>query len=285
MIPANFNYHRADSIEEAISLLQDNQGDAKLLAGGHSLLPAMKLRLNQPGTLIDIGKIAELNFIRIEGNELVIGAGVTHSAIARNELVKNKLPFFSEAADLIGDVQVRNMGTIGGSIAHADPAADWPALLLAAEAKVKVRGTNGNRSIEATDFFTGFFATALQENEIIVEIRVALPPDHTTTAYRKFMQPASRFALAGCAVKLTQVNGQCRRARVAFTGVSDAAFRDVKVEEALEGHPLDVDSIKAAASLAADGMSIMSDHFASEEYRGHLARVFAKRALLAAANY
>jgi len=281
MIPANFEYYRATSVDEAIDLMVEHGMDAKILAGGHSLLPAMKLRLNQPGVLIDIGRIDGLKGISKGDGELIIGASVTHHELATSTLISSSLSLISEAAESIGDVQVRNVGTIGGSLAHADPAADWPAVLIAANATIDVRGTDGNRSITADDFFTDFFTTALEDNELITAIRIPFPPDGTTSSYQKFMQPASRFALVGCAIMVTQSDGVCERVSVAFTGVSEAAFRDEGIEGALLGKALNEENIATAANKAAQGMSILSDHFASEEYRGHLARVYAKRAMMA----
>lgn len=281
MIPNSFDYHKAGSVDEALSLLTSND-DAKILAGGHSLIPAMKLRLNQPGTLIDIAKIPELNFIRKEGNELVIGAGVTHHQIATSNLIKDHLNMLAEGAELIGDVQVRNRGTIGGSLAHADPAADWPAMMIATRAVIVLRSKTGSRSVHADYFFTGFFTTALEADEIITEIRIPIPGADTAFSYQKFMQPASRYAIVGCAVMISHENGLCKKASVAFTGVSDMAFRDRNVEAALEGKPFNKENIEAAAKEAAKDVLIMSDHYASEPYRKHLATVFAKRALTAA---
>ena len=223
MIPSNFDYIKAGSVDEAIGLLQDT--DAKLLAGGHSLLPAMKLRLSSPSKLIDISQIADLRFINDKGDHLSVGPATTHYGLESSELVQSKILMLSEVAGSIGDLQVRNKGTIGGSIAHADPAADWPASLVATEAEIVVKGANGERSIAATDFFTGLFTTALQEDEIIIEIKIPIPPANSGTSYQKFMQPASRFAIVGCAAVVTKSNGNCERVRVAFSGLGDNAFR------------------------------------------------------------
>jgi len=283
MIPTSFAYKRASSVAEAISLLSAGE-DAKLLAGGHSLLPSMKLRLNEAGTLIDIGQLNELRYIDASGGMLRIGAGSTHHEIASSEVVGAHVPLLAQVGATIGDVQVRNKGTIGGSIAHADPAADWPAGLLATDAVIVAQGPNGPREYKAAGFFQGLFTTALGEHEIITEIRVPLPPQGTRVAYAKFAQPASRFALVGCAVAIAQSGGNISHARVAFTGVSGAAFRDQAVEQALMGQPANADTFAAAAARAASEQGhVMSDHFASEDYRRHLARVFAKRALMAAA--
>ncbi|MCB0559385.1 MAG: xanthine dehydrogenase family protein subunit M [Lewinellaceae bacterium] len=284
MIPNSFDYHRATSVDEAIRLMAQHGMDAKLLAGGHSLLPAMKLRLNQPGVLVDIGRLAELRYIKKEGDSLVIGAGATHDDIANSEVARNTLSMLSEAANLIGDVQVRNKGTLGGSLAHADPAADWPAVMIAAHAHIELRGPNGSRTVAADDFFTGFYMTALAEDEIITAIRIPAPPKGTHSSYQKFMQPASRFAIVGCAASVTKDGGVCQKVSVALTGLSDTAFRASNVEAALTGKKLTKENIAAAAQAAGEGVMAMGDHFASEEYRLHLAKVFAKRALMAAAE-
>ena len=281
MIPANFEYHRAASIAEAVQLLQQYGDDAKILAGGHSLLPAMKLRLNDPAHIIDISRLADLKYIKEDEGSIVIGAGTTHHEIAVSEMIQNKIPMLSQAANLIGDVQVRNRGTLAGSLAHADPAADWPAAMLAAESEIVVQGPGGSRSIAASDFFKGLFMTALQETEIITEIKVPIPSSDTKSTYVKFMQPASRFAIVGCAAMVTKSNGVCDDVKVAFTGVSTSAFRDVGVENALKGNTPDEGNVTVAADKAADGAEVMSDHFASEPYRRHLAKVYAKRALTA----
>ncbi len=278
MIPVAFDYQRATSVDEAIEAL--SSGDSKILAGGHSLIPAMKLRLNQASKLVDISRIESLKGIKEEDGEIVIGAGATHGEIANDTLIKNKLPFFAEAASMIGDVQVRNHGTIGGSLAHADPAADWPAIVLAADAVIEVKGSNGVRRIKATDFFTGFFSTALEESEIIIAIRIPVPADGTKTTYQKFSQPASRFAVVGCAV-MRFPNG---KTNIAFTGVSDTPFRAATVEAAISGKALTQENIHAAThDHVQEAVTVMSDHFASEEYRKHLAKVYLRKALHAVA--
>jgi aerobic carbon-monoxide dehydrogenase medium subunit len=284
MIPTSFDYKRATSVSEAIGFLKSDP-NAKLLAGGHSLIPALKLRLNQPSVLIDIAKISDLNFIRDRGKYVAIGAMTTHGAIASNKNTTQKIPLMGMTAGLIGDVQVRNKGTIGGSIAHADPASDWPGVLIAAGATIVVEGANGERKIAAEDFFQGFFTTALGENEMVTEIHVPDPtssdnPNSWVCAYEKFVQPASRFAIVACAVSLSIVDDIVKEARVAFNGVSDHAYRAKAVEAALLGHPLSMATAKAAASKAtADASMLMSDHFADEAYRKHLAEVYCRRAL------
>ena len=280
MIPSSFQYQKASTVDEAINLLQEGGEDAKILAGGHSLLPTMKLRLNSPTHLVEIAKIPALNFIRDEGETIVIGAATTHGAIANNQAIQSKIPMMAEAAGMIGDLQVRNVGTIGGSIAHADPAADWPAVLLAADASITMRGLNGERSVSAGDFFHGLFMTDLQEDEIITEIHV--PVTGAASTYQKFVQPASRFAIVGCACAIEKDGDQCIGASIAFSGVSAKPFRDGAVENSLVGNALTAENIETAASLAAENVSVLSDHFASEPYRTHLAKVYAKRAIMAA---
>lgn len=269
-------------MEEALSLLQTHGFDAKLLAGGHSLLPAMKLGLDAPGVLVDIGRLPELQGIKEEAGHLVIGAGVTHGAIAKSDLVHAKLPVLAEAAELIGDVQVRNKGTLGGSLAHNDPAADWPAVMLATEAQIQVVGPDGKRSIAAEDFFVDFYTTALEEGELITAIRIPISPANTGASYKKFMQPASRFAVVGCAAVITKEGGNCSAVRVAFTGVNAAAFRAKGIEAALKGKACTAENIAAAVEKGMSEVEASGDDFVSAEYRKHLAGVFARRALAAA---
>ncbi len=281
MIPSSVDYTRASSVTEAIQLLTDNP-DAKILAGGHSLIPAMKLRLNAPSLLIDIARIPELRFISDEGDKVVIGAASTHHDIISNEAIQN-IRAMVEAGELIGDTQVRNMGTLGGSIAHADPSADWPAVLLVLGASIQVQGPSGERFIAANEFFLGFFMTGLDEGEIVTAIHIPKLAEGQQTAYRKFMQPASRFAIVGCGASVTVQDGLITDAKVAFTGVSDAAFLDEGVADALIGQPANLETIEAAAHAAAEGdIHINEDHFASQAYRKHLAKVYAKRALAGA---
>ena len=276
MIPASFDYKKVKTVAEALTALS---GDSKILAGGHSLIPAMKLRLNRPSKLVDITGIGELKGIKEENGELVIGAATTHAAIAASKIIKDKLPFFAEGASQIGDLQVRNHGTIGGSLAHADPAADWTALVLAADADIEVLGSAGKRKIKSTDFFTGLFSTSLKDGEIITAVRIPVPPDGTKTTYQKFSQPASRFAIVGCAV-MRFANG---KTNIAFTGVGENAFRDNEAENAVAGNAIDEASINRAMNTSLKNITVMGDHFASQEYRRHLAKVYLKKALQAVA--
>lgn len=279
MIPANFDYQAPKTIDEAISLL-GSSADAKLLAGGHSLLPAMKLRLAQPALLVDLGRITGLSYVREAAGKIAIGAMTTHSAIADASLLDSESPLLAEAARHIGDVQVRNRGTIGGSIAHADPAADYPAALLALDAEIVARGKNGERTIPARDFFTGLFSTALNDGEIITEIRV---PKTTGagTAYEKFHHPASGFAVVGVAAIVRMAGNKIESAAIGVTGVAPHAYRAEKVEASLRGQQLT--GLKAASAKAAEGIEPLGDLFASAEYRRHLAAVYCERAVRKAA--
>ncbi len=277
MIPTSFDYKKASSVEEALGMLGD---DAQILGGGHSLIPALKLRLNAPGTLVDISKIDSLKVIRDNENSITIGAGVTHAEIAASDVLAQHCPMMGQAANAIGDIQVRNRGTIGGSIAHADPAADWPAVLLATDANVIIQGKNGKRTVDIDQFFKGFFETALEEGEIITTISIPKTAFNRNSTYVKFKQPASRFALVGCAAAVEMDGGSVKSARIGLTGVSEYAYRATGVENALAGKALNADTIASAVSGVTDSVDVMSDHYASEKYRSHLAHVFVKRALM-----
>lgn len=274
MIPAQFEYEKVTTVDEAIAALSND--DTKILAGGHSLIPALKLRLSRPGKLVDIGGITALKDIKEEDGEIVIGAAATHADIMYHSLIRTHLPFFTEGASTIGDIQVRNYGTIGGSIAHADPSADWPALVLAADATIEVQGSNGRRAIKATEFFTGLFSTALEPGEIITAVRIPMPADGTKGTYQKFPQPASRYALVGCAV----VRFADGKTNIAFTGVAENAFRDTGAEQSISGKPLNEENITAALNAALQNAEVLGDHYASVPYRRHLAKVYLKKALL-----
>ncbi len=277
MQPANFNYHRASSIDEAESLYKAND-DATFMAGGHSLIPAMKLRLSEPGALIDIAGLDELKGINKDGDNLRIGALTTHAEIESSELVNDLCNALAEAAGMIGDPQVRNRGTIGGNVAHADPASDYPGILIALKANI----VTSNRSITADDFFTGLFETALQDGEVITEIEVPVLAESTGAAYAKFFNPASRYAVVGVGVSLDMNGGTCESASVGITGAADHAYRASGSESALSGSDLGDDALDAAASAASDGQDMMSDLAASADYRAHLCGVMLKRAVSAA---
>jgi aerobic carbon-monoxide dehydrogenase medium subunit len=275
-----FEYHAPTTLQEAIAFLTQYGGDAKILAGGHSLIPIMNLRLAQPSALIDLGKVPGLSGIREERGSIVIGAMTTHYMVESSALLKEKVPILPEAASVIGDVQVRNRGTIGGSIAHADPAGDFPAVAVALDMQLKVVGPQGERTIGSREFFVDILTTALRPDEILSEIRVPAFGPRTGSAYEKFANPASGYAIVGVAAVLTvDGNGVCQGARVGLNGVTGKPTAAVGVEQALIGQPLNDQTIQAAAAKAADGLDPFSDIFASAEYRAHLARVFTKRSL------
>ena len=284
MIPGSFEYFAPTALDEALSLLQEHGDDAKVLAGGHSLIPTMKLRLAEPAVIIDIGRIGALRGISVSGGELVIGALMTHHELESSELVQQQVPLLAQTASEIGDVQVRNKGTIGGSLAHADPAADWPASILALDADLQIAGPNGERTVKATDFFQGLYETDLGDDEILTAIHVSIPDVDTKGTYLKLHQVASGFALTGVAVVLTKSGDTCQSVAVGITGVSDAPYRASGVESALTGAALTADNIAAAAARAADGITALEDIHASEAYRQNLAQVYTRRAIESTAS-
>jgi carbon-monoxide dehydrogenase medium subunit len=271
MYAANFDYHRPATIDEAIALLTKHGDEAKVLAGGHSLIPAMKLRLARPEVVVDIGRIADLNGVREAGGRIAIGALTTHNAVETSALLKSKCPLLPDTAAVIGDVQVRNKGTIGGSLAHADPAADYPAAILALDAEIEVAGPGGRRTIHAADFFVDLLQTALGADEILTEVRVPATP--RTVAYVKTEQKASGFAICGIAV-VADTTG----VRIGVTGIAAKAYRATAAEKAL-GTSRSPEAIAAAAALAADGIEPLNDIHASADFRAHLAKVNTRRAL------
>lgn len=283
MIPSKFAYHKPSTVKEAVALLEEHGDDAKILAGGHSLIPVLKLRLNDPEHIIDITGITTLGGIRDNEKSITIGAAVTHAEIAASSVLKEHAPMIARTARLIGDTQVRNFGTIGGSIAHADPAADWPAALLAADANVIIAHPGGSRTVDIDQFFKSLFTTALGEEEIITAISIPKTAFNKNSTYVKFEQPASHFALVGCAVAIENSDGYITEARVAFNGVSATPFRDANVEKALKGTVLNENSIATATANTAADVSILTDHYAGQEYRKHLAGVYARKALSALA--
>ena len=283
MYPAAFDYHAPKNVKEALGLLGKLKDDAKILAGGHSLIPMMKLRLAQPKHLIDLGRVSGLSGIKADGKALAIGAMTTHWEIESSSTVKSKLPVLAEVAALIGDPAVRNKGTVGGSLAHADPAADWPAAMLALGAELVCEGPKGKRKVGVDQWFLGLMETALKDREILVQVRVPLLPAGSGAAYLKFPHPASRFAVVGvCAAVTLDKQGTCTKASVAVTGAGTKALRAKGVEAALVGKKLTAAAIEAAAQKAAEGVDVQADLQGSVEYKAHLCRVFAKRAIEAA---
>ena len=273
MIPVSFGYERASSIDDAIAKLAESGG--KAIAGGHSLVPLMKLRLSEPTKLVDISRIPGLAGIRENGGKIEIGATTTHTDIAASKLLRDKCPMIAEAAAEIGDAQVRNRGTIGGSIAHADPAADFPAVVLALDADIVIKGKKGARTVKASAFFRGFYDVDLAAGDLITAIQFA---PLRSAAYAKLHQRASHYAIVGAAAALTVRGGAIESARVALTGVTTHAIRLPGVEKALAGKK--ADGISAAVQhAAADVPDVNVDLHASEDYRKAMIPVFVRRAV------
>ena len=252
MIPTTFDYVRATSIDDALAKLKAAGGDAKLLAGGHSLVPLMKLRLSEPKSLIDIARIPGLAGIREKDGRIEIGAGTTHAEVAASTLLREKCPVVANAAAEIGDPQVRNRGTLGGSLAHADPSADYPPVMLAVDADIHIKGQSGWRVVKASDFFLNLFTVDLAPDEIIAGVQFA---PVKAAAYAKLHQRASHFAIVGIAAALDVAGGTIGSARVALTGASTHAIRLTNVEQALAGQPASAASVEAAATIAGVGVA------------------------------
>ena len=285
MTTSAFDYHAPTSVAEAAQLLAQHGEEAKLLAGGHSLVPLMKLRLAQPGVLIDLGKIDDLAYIREQDGGLAIGAMTTQAQLESSDLVKSRAPALAEAAGMVADPQVRNVGTIGGSLSHADPAGDLPAVVIALGAQLVTSSTGAHRTIEADDFFVELFTTALRSDEILNEIVISGLPARTGTAYAKFGNKASHYAVVGVAAVVTLgADGSCQSARIGVTGAGPNAVRATGAEQTLVGSSLDSSAVDAAAARAGDGIDFNEDVHASGEYRAHLTTVYAARAINAAAS-
>jgi carbon-monoxide dehydrogenase medium subunit len=283
VFPAPFEYHRVTSVDDAIALLKQHDGEAKLLAGGHSLLPSMKLRLAMPSHLIDLAGITELSGIRRDGDELVIGALTTHQAIESDQTLRAVCPILPQAASVIGDRQVRNRGTIGGALAHADPAADYPAVVLALDATLVAQGPNGTRQIPVGEFFIDLLTTALQPEEVLTEIRVPVPSAGAKMSYQKLANQASGYATVGVAAVINHGdNGTCQDARIGITGAASHALRATSAESALKGANLDDATVQAAAAHAADGIDFLDDIHAPADYRRHITIGLTRRAIQAA---
>lgn len=285
MIPSSFEYVAPTSLAEATSFLAAHPSDAKLLAGGHSLIPLMKLRLAAPGYLVDLSHVPGLTGIRQANGALEIGAMVTHHAVESSPIVRESLPVLAETAAIIGDVQVRNRGTLGGSLAHADPAADYPAPILALDAEITAAGPSGQRTIKATEFFVDLLTTALKPEEVITQVRIPIPAACSGAAYQKFPHPASRYAIVGvAAVVRLGASGAVESAAIGITGAGSKAVRATAAEKGLVGGKLDDAAIQKAGASAAEAVDPVGDIHASEEYRRHLVREFTARALRTAAE-
>lgn len=277
MIPQNFEYSSPSNLNEALALLA--KGEAKVLAGGMSLIPLMKLRLAAPERLVDLGRVADLKGIREDGGNLRIGSMATHYDIESSALLRGKCPLLAEAASNIGDVQVRNMGTIGGSIAHADPAADYPASLLALEAQVRITSAKGERTLPIDQFLVDALTSALEPGEIVREVIVPVESAATGVSYQKMVQPASGFAIVGAAVRVRKSGGKVTFARVGITGLAAKAFRSTAVEKLLEATAGSAADIQKAAAVVSAGVDANSDLNASADYRLQMARVYTARAI------
>jgi carbon-monoxide dehydrogenase medium subunit len=283
MRPGEFAYHRPATVDEAVALLA-GPGESRPLAGGHSLLPIMKLRLVSPEALVDLGRIPGLDAIEPDGGGVRIGAMATHAAVAGSAAVLSACPVLGEAASQIGDRQVRNRGTIGGSVAHADPGADYPTVLTALGATIVVTGPGGEREVAADDFFLGVFSTALGAGEIVTAVRVPGTPAGTGAAYAKKKHPASGYAVAGAAAVVTLAGGSCTSARLVIGGVTGTPTRATASEALLTGSSASAETIAEAGRAVAESLTgePLGDTYASGEYRVHLATVLARRALTSA---
>ena len=280
MHPYPFAYYRATSVEDALTVLAEHEDDGKLLAGGQSLLPVMKLRLASPGTIIDITGLTELRGVALVGEAVEIGALTTHHDIETDPVLAENVPLLPAIAHVVGDQQVRHRGTFGGTLAHADAAGDYPAGVLALGAEVVVQGPDGERVIPIDEFFLGFLTTALAPNELITRVRIPVPPAGAGWSYQKLANPASGYAIVGVAVLLTTgEGGAIETLRIGITGASDIAYRPTATEDALLGATPDADAIKAAAALATDGVDILGDQHAPADYRARVTQNLVRRAI------
>jgi carbon-monoxide dehydrogenase medium subunit len=280
MIPGSFDYHAPGTLKEAIDLLAKHPEDAKVLSGGQSLLPLLKLRLGSTGHLVDIGKIPDLEYIKEEGGFLKIGGRTREAAIEHSDLVRKKYPLLSDTAEVIADPLVRNLATVGGNLAHGDPANDHPATMLAYGAEVVATGPKGARTIPIDKFFTGLFQTALAPDEILTEIRIPAPPARSGGAYMKLERKVGDFATAAAAVQVTLgANGTVEKVGIGLTAVGPTPIKATAAEQALKGKKPDADAIAAASKLAAQATSPSADRRGSVEYKKEMARVLTARAL------
>jgi carbon-monoxide dehydrogenase medium subunit len=284
MIPAAFDYVRPSTVDEAVSALADAGDDAKVLAGGQSLLPVLRLRLAYPSTLVDVSRMDALRGVRDDGDAIVIGATTTHDTLVRDPLVLQHAPLLAQAAATVGDRQVRHLGTFGGSLSHADPAGDLPAVALALDASMQVVGRGGSRAIAAGDFFVDYLTTALEPGELLTEIRIPKLGEGWATHYEKFNRVAQAWAIVAVAAAVRRSNGSIAEARIALTNMDSTPLRARATEDALAGADAAPDAVRAAADHAAEGARAPSDLSGAADYREHLARVLTRRAILTAAG-
>ncbi|GIU82185.1 MAG: xanthine dehydrogenase family protein subunit M [Acidobacteria bacterium] len=284
MIPASFEYFRANSVDEAIEMMAKYGDEAKILAGGQSLIPMMKLRFARPAKLIDIGRIDSLRYITLDGDTVKIGGLTTHRDLETSNLIAEKIPVLAECAHEIADLQIRNVGTIGGSLAHADPSADYPPVMLALDATVVARGQNGTREISINDFFISPFTTALGQDELLIEVKIPAMKSNEKGAYIKIAHPATGFGVVNCAVKIALSNGKITNARVAFGSFVTVPYRDESIEKFLQEKEATVDTIKQASEMVAEGKDIIGDYYADADYRRNLAKAVFLRVMKKALN-
>lgn len=282
MIPAEFDYVRAGSVDEAVSALRESGDDAKVLAGGQSLIPLLRLRLAYPSVVVDVGQVSEMRGVREDGDHLVIGAMTTHYEVLHDPLIRQHAGLIAAATETVADPAVRHRGTFGGSLAHADPAGDLPSVALALDAEFVVAGSGGRRTVAAADFFVDYLQTAIAADEVLVEVRVPKLGAGWGYRYEKFQRVAQAWAIVGVAAAVRRDNGSIAEARVALTNMGATPVRAAGVEEALAGASLD--GIAAASERAAEGASPPSDLNGKADYREHLARVLTRRAVTAAAG-
>jgi carbon-monoxide dehydrogenase medium subunit len=284
MIPAPFDYVAPLTVEDAVAALASGGEDAKVMAGGQSLIPVLRLRLSYPETVVDLGKIAELRGVRDDGDAIVIGAMTTHDEVLHDPLVARYVPLLAQATETVADPQVRHRGTFGGSLSHADPAGDLPAVALALDAELVVAGTNGRRTVAARDFFLDYLTTAIQPGEILVEIRLPKLGEGWGTCYEKFSRVAQAWSIVAVAAAVRRENGAIAEARIGLTNMGTTPLRATATEQALAGRSASAEVLAEAASHAADGTSPTSDVNAQADYRSHLATVLTRRALAKAAG-
>lgn len=277
MIPVAFDYEVAESVEHASELLQQHGDESKLLAGGHSLIPLLRLRLADPTVLIDLGRIDDLNYVREDGDHLAIGALTRHRDVRNNPLVREHCGILGYTAGLLGDPSVQHRGTLGGTLAHGDPSGDMPSVITALEGEVVVKGPQGERTIAAKDFFVDYLFTALEQDEVLTEIRVPKLGENTGWSYKKFARRSQDWAIVGVAAIVEKDNGNISSARIGLTSMSSTPIRATAVEEALSGASRD--AVAEAAESADEGTSPATDNAASAEFRKHLARVWTRRAV------
>ena len=284
MIPAAFDYARPSTVDEALQAIAAGGEDVKILAGGQSLIPVMRLRLAAPSTVVDLGRVQELRGVRDDGDAIVIGAMTTHAAVLEDPLIKQHAPLIAEATETVADRQVRHRGTFGGALAHADPAGDLPAVALALDAEFVIVGPNGRRTVPARDFFVDYLTTALEDGELLVEVRIPKLSGDWGMHYEKFNRVAQAWSIVAVAAAVRRENGHIAEARIGLTNMGPTPLRATAAEQALAGATASAEAVAEAASHAAEGTEPSSDLNAQADYRQHLAQVLTRRAVSAAAG-